>query len=128
VRSAGRVGRGEDLHASDPHACWLAAHSKMAAVLRLIMLQAIQANISTPTAARLSWGACAPPRSLSDAALPSDSYPANGRWVLNPCRTVPLGAVRTCLQIDPRKEDVPTVSRSLELALFVDARLDVSKV
>ena len=29
-------------------------------VLRLIMLQAIQANISTPTAARLSWGACDP--------------------------------------------------------------------
>src|SRR5262249_26993132 len=43
----------------------LAAHSKTAAVLRLIMLQAIQAKISTPTAARLSWGACAAPNAMA---------------------------------------------------------------
>jgi hypothetical protein len=58
-------GRGEDLRASDPGACWLAAHSKTAAVLYLIMLQAIQTNISTPRAARLSWGACAPPNATA---------------------------------------------------------------
>src|SRR5512140_510048 len=65
VRSAGKVGRGEDLLASDPGACWLAAHSKTAAVLHLIMLQAIQANINTPTAARLSWGARASPNAMA---------------------------------------------------------------
>jgi hypothetical protein len=43
-------------------------------------------------------------------------------------RTVRRGAVRTCLQIDPRNEDVLTVSTWLELALFVDAKLEVSKV
>ena len=31
----------------------------------LIMLQAIQTNISTPRAARLSWGACVPPNATA---------------------------------------------------------------
>jgi hypothetical protein len=72
------VGRGEDLRASDPGACWLAAHSKTAAVLRLIMLQAIQANISTPTAARLSWGACDPLAGAVTEAL-DEMMEADGR-------------------------------------------------
>jgi hypothetical protein len=37
----------------------------MLAALRLIMLQAIQANISTPTAARVNSGACTPPSPIA---------------------------------------------------------------
>jgi hypothetical protein len=37
VRSGGKVDRGKDLRASDPGASWLAARSKTAAVLYLIM-------------------------------------------------------------------------------------------
>jgi hypothetical protein len=42
---------------------------------------------------------------------------------------VPLrrAAAEGC-QADPLKEEVPTVSRALVLALFIDPKLDISKV
>src|SRR5690349_19694334 len=59
----GRWSRGgaPDLPRLDPGACWPAGEHAMATALRFMMLQAIQAKISIPTAARVSSGACTPP-------------------------------------------------------------------